>query len=64
MKNLLHYLLFVLSLLIAPTLVAREIALTFDDAPTPDSALMTGQERTTRLIDALIATKVPEPYFL
>ena len=63
MKSLLRYLPVVLSLLIAPTLAAREIAFTFDDAPTPDSALMTGQERTTRLIDALIAAKVPDALF-
>ena len=63
MKNLLRYLPVVLSLLIAPILAAREIAFTFDDAPTPDSALMTGQERTTRIIDALIAAKVPDALF-
>jgi peptidoglycan/xylan/chitin deacetylase (PgdA/CDA1 family) len=63
MKNLLRYLPVVLSLLIAPTLAAREIAFTFDDAPTPDSALMTGQERTKRLIDVLIAAKVPDALF-
>lgn len=32
---------------------AREIALTFDDAPTPASALMTGAERTHKIITAL-----------
>lgn len=63
MKNLLRYLPVVLSLLVAPILSAREIAFTFDDAPTPDSALMTGQERTTRIIDALIAAKVPDALF-
>lgn len=63
MKNLLRFLPVVLSLLIAPILAAREIAFTFDDAPTPDSALMTGQERTTRIIDALIAAKVPDALF-
>lgn len=39
---------------------AREIALTFDDAPTPDSALMTGAERTRNIIAALKAAKVPD----
>ncbi|HSC67915.1 MAG TPA: polysaccharide deacetylase family protein [Cellvibrio sp.] len=63
MKNLSGYCLFFLSLLIAPFLAAREIAFTFDDAPTPDSALMTGQERTKRLIDALVAAKVPDALF-
>ncbi len=42
---------------------AREIALTFDDAPTPDSALMTGTERTQRLISALQRAKVPDALF-
>ncbi len=42
---------------------AREIALTFDDAPTPDSALMSGAERTQRLIDALVQSKVPDALF-
>jgi peptidoglycan/xylan/chitin deacetylase (PgdA/CDA1 family) len=39
---------------------AREIALTFDDAPTPDSALMSGAERTDKLIAALKQAKVPD----
>lgn len=39
---------------------AREIALTFDDAPTPDSALMSGVERTDKLIAALKQAKVPD----
>jgi len=63
MKNLLRYCLLVLSFLVAPSLIAREIAFTFDDAPTPDSALMTGQERTTRLISALNKAKVPDALF-
>lgn len=63
MKKLSHLLVCTLSLLIAPILAAREIALTFDDAPTPDSALMTGQERTKRLIDTLVAAKVPDTLF-
>jgi peptidoglycan-N-acetylglucosamine deacetylase len=63
MKKLSRHVLFILSLLIAPILGAREIAFTFDDAPTPDSVLMTGQERTKRLIDVLIAAKVPDALF-
>lgn len=39
---------------------AREIALSFDDAPTPDSALMTGAERTQKIIAALQKNKVPD----
>ncbi len=42
---------------------AREIALTFDDAPTPDSALMTGAERTQKIITALQQAKVPGALF-
>ena len=42
---------------------AREIAITFDDAPTPDSALMTGMERTTKLIAALQKANVPDALF-
>lgn len=42
---------------------AREIALTFDDAPTPDSALMTGFERTQKIILALQQAKVPDALF-
>ncbi len=37
----------------------KEIALTFDDAPLPDSAFMTGEERTRRLIAALAAADIP-----
>lgn len=63
MKNLSGYFILFASLLISPMLAAREIAFTFDDAPTPDSALMTGQERTKRLIDTLISAKVPDALF-
>lgn len=63
MKNVSRHFLFILSVLIAPILDAREIAFTFDDAPTPDSALMTGKERTKRLIDVLVAAKVPDALF-
>ncbi|MES2675251.1 MAG: polysaccharide deacetylase family protein [Pseudomonadota bacterium] len=42
---------------------AREIALTFDDAPTQNSILMTGNERTEKLIAALKSAKVPDALF-
>jgi peptidoglycan/xylan/chitin deacetylase (PgdA/CDA1 family) len=42
---------------------AREIALTFDDAPTPDSVLMTGGERTEKLIAALRSVQVEDAMF-
>jgi len=41
-----------------PRPAIREIALTFDDSPTPNSHLMTGRERTDRLIAALAAADV------
>lgn len=42
---------------------AREIAITFDDAPTADSALMTGEARTERLLAALSAAGISEAAF-
>jgi peptidoglycan/xylan/chitin deacetylase (PgdA/CDA1 family) len=42
---------------------AREIALTFDDAPTPDSVLMTGNQRTEKLIAALKSVGVQDVMF-
>ncbi len=63
MKTLFRCFLFIFAFSSTPNLTAREIALTFDDAPTPDSALMTGEERTKRLIDALIAAEVPDALF-
>lgn len=52
---------FTLCILLTPiSSEAREIALTFDDAPTPDSALMSGSERTSKLIAALKQAKVPD----
>jgi peptidoglycan-N-acetylglucosamine deacetylase len=37
-----------------------KIALTFDDAPTPDSALLTGTERTQKIVATLQANKVKD----
>ncbi|WP_217989653.1 polysaccharide deacetylase family protein [Pseudoalteromonas sp. HM-SA03] len=52
------------SLLILPLYVgAKEIALTFDDAPLPGSELMSGEEKTTRIITALKENKVPDALF-
>jgi peptidoglycan/xylan/chitin deacetylase (PgdA/CDA1 family) len=54
----------VLTLLLASSLShAREIAFTFDDVPTPDSAHMSGAERTQRIIDLLVKAKVPDALF-
>ncbi|MFM9865468.1 MAG: polysaccharide deacetylase family protein [Micropepsaceae bacterium] len=43
--------------------LAREIAITFDDAPTNDSAYMTGDERTSRLIAAVKAAGIEQAAF-
>lgn len=40
-----------------------QIALTFDDAPTGDGALMSGEERTAMLIEGLAAADVAEAMF-
>lgn len=59
-KTLLAFVFFVL---LPPITNAREIALTFDDAPTPDSALMTGAERTQKIIAALQEAGVEDALF-
>jgi hypothetical protein len=41
------------------TVQAREIALTFDDAPTPDTVLMSGAKRTQKIISPQQAYKDP-----
>lgn len=52
----------VLALSIAPAM-AREIAITFDDAPRGDTALSTGENRTPRLIAALKAAGIEQAAF-
>src|SRR5262245_28917770 len=42
---------------------AREIALSFDDAPIPDSAMMTGSARAEKLVATLKAANVKEAVF-
>lgn len=42
---------------------AGKIALTFDDAPTADSPLLSGEERTNKIIATLKAKKVPDALF-
>jgi len=49
--------------LIAINLHAREIAITFDDAPLPGSNLMDGKEKTTAILNALQKHKVPNATF-
>jgi peptidoglycan/xylan/chitin deacetylase (PgdA/CDA1 family) len=52
-----------LFLLSAPGLVAREVALTFDDAPLGDGPVFTGAERATELIRKLHAADVEGAIF-
>lgn len=48
---------------LANCLKAGEIAFTFDDAPTKDSSVMTGIDRTEKLIDALKQANIPGTLF-
>ncbi|GGY88078.1 hypothetical protein GCM10011613_36400 [Cellvibrio zantedeschiae] len=63
MSLLIRFSLATLCLCAAMQTSAREIALTFDDAPLGDSALMTGAERTNKLIKFLQDAKVPDALF-
>ncbi|GHE83511.1 polysaccharide deacetylase family protein [Thalassotalea profundi] len=42
---------------------SKEIAITFDDAPLPDSNLYSGEQRTQKLITALKKLNVPDVFF-
>ncbi|NVK21695.1 MAG: polysaccharide deacetylase family protein [Kangiellaceae bacterium] len=59
-----HLLLVSLCLFILPlqSLLAKQIAITFDDAPRPDSTL-TGKQRTDLLMQALKTAQVPQVMF-
>jgi len=46
-----------------PRILAGEIALTFDDAPMRGTAIMSGNERTEKLIATLKENKVPDVLF-
>lgn len=50
-------------LLVTVSLYAQEIAITFDDAPTPETTLFTGNERTKRIIQQLKDEKVAQVAF-
>lgn len=63
MKKMRFYVLLLAVLCGWPNVHAGEIALTFDDAPMPDSALMTGAQRTQKLIAALQASAVKDVLF-
>lgn len=49
--------------LIAISVQAKEIAITFDDAPRPDTELFTGEERTQKLIENLQKARVDDVLF-
>lgn len=59
--NVLAFLLSVI--FVCSPLRAGEIAITFDDAPRPDTALFSGVERTQRLIESLQSANVSEAMF-
>lgn len=63
MDNFYYRLFIIICLILSPLGNAREIALTFDDAPTPDSSLMTGIERTEKIIAALKKSGVDDALF-
>lgn len=55
---------FLLFTLLSPSVLAGEIALSFDDAPTPDSEVMNGSARTASLLRELRNADVNEVLFL
>lgn len=63
MKKITQLLLFGVLIFFTSLSSSREIALTFDDAPLPDSILMSGEERTQRLITELQNSKVNDVLF-
>lgn len=48
---------------VAPACGARQVAFSFDDPPWPDSAVMTGEERVSRILAALEDSKVEGAMF-
>ncbi len=44
---------FIISLLVINSVLAKEISISFDDAPRNNSAYFSGEERTKRLIEGL-----------
>ena len=52
-----------LGLIISFNIAAKEVALTFDDAPLPDRSLYTGNERTKILIDVLKKHEIETVFF-
>lgn len=52
-----------LLLLLSKSVTSAEIALTFDDAPTGDSIIMTGAARTNKIAKALRDASVPDALF-
>ncbi len=52
-----------LGLIISFNLTAKEVSLTFDDAPMNDNSIFTGNERTKILIDVLKRNKIKTVFF-
>lgn len=63
MNKIISTILGILLLALPLVVTSREIALTFDDAPAPDSALMSGAERTRKLISGLKMAEVGDALF-
>ncbi len=63
MKRLSSSLLGISLAVFASCLSAREIALTFDDGPSADSVMMTGAQRSARIVKQLQDAKVPDAWF-
>jgi peptidoglycan/xylan/chitin deacetylase (PgdA/CDA1 family) len=63
MRSIARLIAFVALTFVAATAEAREIALSFDDAPIEDSPIMAGEVRTQKLIEALKAAGVAQAVF-
>ena len=61
MKNLRHW---VFLFLVWQSSFAKEVALTFDDAPLGDGVLFTGEKRTQRIIQLLKREKIQTVFFV
>lgn len=62
-KNLMRRVLCLFVSLLTVSVHSQEIAISFDDAPRPDTRLFSGEERTQKLIASLQKAKVPDVLF-
>lgn len=58
-----RFFIFMCAIWLAPDGYTQQIALTFDDAPMPGTSVMTGEERTERIISALKQSNVSDALF-